>query len=166
MYEETILLEHERTVMEKEKQEMFDVDMQTQIGKQPESTQLESLTTLPVCLIFYIFNNKDTQSFFDRYFDPMSSRKIAQELSQELTNPPTMHPKLEATVVLEAEPLLASLMSPEEIRAQEVYERSPPVPNTANTKVRSVLLPQLYHLYDQLMVPYSGIKMKYPKIYT
>jgi hypothetical protein len=104
--------------------------------------------------------HQDPESFFSKYLDESTTTKITQELHHELhAESHNSSKQNEPSYVMESEPLLTDFLPAEEHKAQEVFERSPPIPNTANTKVRSVLLPQLYELFELLMIPFSGIEL-------
>ncbi len=58
------------------------------------------------------------------------------------------------------EPLLAECYPLEEVKSQEAFQRHIPLPETASQRLRTILLPQLYRLFDILAIPFTE-RMKF-----
>jgi hypothetical protein len=92
------------------------------------------------------------------------AHSILDEIEQQLHSASiNEHHPIKPVIIpsYEEEPLLANSVPAEELKAQQVFERQPnwnPIPakHQSNLRLSTILLPQLYNLFHQLAIAYTG----------
>ena len=87
-------------------------------------------------------------------------QSIVQEVKKEIIPNSEIEHQIASKNESEYEELITDILPPEELRAQQVFERNPPIPLNASTKIKSVLLPKLYQLFETLAIPFTGTFIK------